>query len=185
MSAGSVIHFDVQRWIREGALDPDKPLMNHRRVIDDRFIVMAFDGPTPADRFDFHINTAAEFFYQFEGEMSCRVRGEDGAFTDYVIGPGELFYIAPFVPHRNKRTRGSIGLVIHEQREPGAEDVILWYCEACGHELHRFSYRFTELKENLAAHTRAFQDDEGLRTCRACGWVAPADRGSFGDSGGS
>jgi 3-hydroxyanthranilate 3,4-dioxygenase len=175
----AAISFDVQRWIREGKLDTNKPLMNHQRVIDDRFIVMAFDGPTPADRFDYHINTAAEFFYQFEGEMRCVIRESDGAFTDHVCGPGELFYIPPMVPHRNWRPPGSIGLVIHEQRRDGAEDVILWYCDECGNELHRFSYTFTQLKQNLDAHTRQFQRDEALRTCSSCGWVAPADRGSF------
>jgi len=172
-----VIAFDVQRWIAEGKLDVDKPLMNHARVVDDRFIVMVFDGPTPPVRSDFHINTAAEFFYQFEGDMDCTIRHANGTLEDFVVGPGQLFYIPPLMPHRNRRADGSVGLVIHEQRAPGAKDTIVWYCEQCGHELHRFTYPFTELQRNLSEHIRAFLGSEVLRTCELCGWVMPDGQG--------
>lgn len=173
----AVIGFDVQRWLAEGKIALDKPLMNHARVVDDRFIVMVFDGPTPPQRSDFHINTAAEFFYQFEGEMACRIRHDDGHFDDHVVGPGQLFYIPPGVPHRNRRESGSVGLVIHEQRADGALDTILWYCDGCGHELHRCAYAFTELQRNLRMHIDAFLSDEALRTCTQCGWVMPSGQG--------
>lgn len=181
MTGPSVIAFDVLRWIEQGKLDLDKPMMHHARVVDDRFIVMVFDAPTPPERSDFHINTAAEFFYQIEGEMACRILRHDAhgspVFDDHVVGPGQLFYIPPGVPHRNRRDAHSTGLVIHEQRAPDADDVIVWYCQQCAHELHRVAYAFTELRRNLKQHIAEFLADADLRTCDACGWTMPADQG--------
>ena len=108
--------------------------------------------------------------------MRCRVRWEDGI-EDIVVGEGEVLYIPPLVPHLNSRTEGSTGLVLHEQRAPDALDVMVWYCNACDTELHRVSYRYTELKENLKEHIRRFLSDEHKRTCPNCGEVFPADQG--------
>lgn len=177
MSTQHVVAFDVLRWLAQGKLAQDKPQMNHARVVDDRFIIMVFDGPTPPERSDFHINTAAEFFYQLDGNMDCRIRHDDGRFEDHVVAPGQLFYIPPGVPHRNRREAGSTGLVIHEQRAPDALDTILWYCDGCGHELHRCAYRFTELQRNLRTHIDAFLDNEQLRTCSQCARIMPRDQG--------
>lgn len=168
---------DVLAWVAAQRDDPDRPLMNHQMVWRDAFIVMLFNGATPKGRSDFHINASGELFYQLEGEMRCRLMWPDHAPTDHVVGPGQLFYIPPFVPHLNQREQGSTGIVIHERRPEGAKDGMIWFCNGCNAPLHRVDYLFTELKENLQEHIRAFLSDATLRTCRACGDVFPEDQG--------
>ncbi len=168
--------FDVKRWMeaQQGASGAD--LMSHLKVWDDQLIVMLFHGATPAQRSDFHINTAPELFYQLSGEMFCRLVTPEG-FKDVVVGQGELFYIPPLQPHLNRREEGSLGLVIHQKREPEALDGMMWFCNQCAHPLHRVDYRYTDLQANLRAHIRAFLDDEAARTCPQCGDVFPPDQG--------
>lgn len=171
------VTYDMMGWVQaQRATQEGRPLMNHERIFNDAFIVLLFNGATPPDRSDWHINTAAEFFVQIEGEMRCRIRWDDGI-EDIVVGEGEVLYVPPLVPHLNSRTEGSTGLVLHEQRAPDALDVMVWYCNACDTELHRVSYRYTELKENLQEHIRRFLADEHKRTCPACGEVFPAAQG--------
>lgn len=169
---------DVRRWVEEHQRLLPRPTMSHERVWNDGFLVMLFDGPTARERSDFHINASPEFFYQMVGEMTCRVL-EDGRFVDYTVQEGAMFLLPPGVPHLNRRGDRSIGLVVHQQRPPGAMDAIVWYCESCGNQLHRVDYVFEELKSQLTTFVTAFLADEDLRTCRACGTVMPADRGAM------
>ena len=169
--------FDVLSWVSRQKAESDTPLMNHKMLWRDSFIVMLFNGATPKDRSDYHINAAGELFYQLEGEMRCRLVESDGRITHHVVGPGEIFYIPPFQPHLNQREEGSTGIVIHQQRPEGALDGMMWMCNECAHPLHRVDYEFTELKENLSLHIRAFLASEELRTCDACQAVFPADQG--------
>jgi 3-hydroxyanthranilate 3,4-dioxygenase len=108
--------------------------------------------------------------------MYCRLL-QNGEFRDHTVGPGQMFYIPPLVPHLNRRPRGSIGLAVHAQRAPGALDAVAWYCEACGHQLHRIDYLFKDLLEQLPPLVRAFLGNEQQRTCARCGWMMPADQG--------
>lgn len=170
--------FDVLQWVHEQKKQSgDRPLMNHQMVWRDAFIVMMFNGATPANRSDYHINASGELFYQLEGDMRCRLVEEDGTITHHVVGPGQLFYIPPFQPHLNQRDEGSVGIVIHQKRPDGAKDGMMWLCNTCGNPLHRVDYLFTELKENLKVHIRAFLADEQLRTCDKCGDVFPQEQG--------
>src|SRR5690606_13987106 len=133
---------DVLAWVkRSNAAGPSKPMLNFEQFWDDTILIRLFDGPTPAKRRDFHINTTAEFFYQLQGDMACTLMLE-GAFVARVCKQGEMFWIPPLVPHRNDRDPGSIGLVIHGQRAPCSVDVMVWYCDECRAEVHRFEYGF-------------------------------------------
>ena len=170
--------FDVLKWVEENRDDPQRALMNHQLLWRDAFIVMLFNGATPKDRSDFHINASGELFYQLEGDMTCQLRDlETGKISHHVVGPGQIFYVPPHVPHLNQREDGSVGIVIHQQRPEGALDGMAWYCLECDHELHRVDYLFTELKENLSEHIRAFLSSEALRTCSKCSAVFPRERG--------
>lgn len=168
--------YSLKKWVEAHRDELDRPLMNHERVWNEDFIVMLFNGATPELRSDFHINTSPEFFYQIEGEMYCKLL-VDGKFEELVVAEGEMFYIPPMVPHLNRRSDGSTGLVIHQGRAPDALDTMVWYCNSCACELHRVSYRYTELKQNLMEHIRAFLADEQLRTCERCGDVFPETQG--------
>jgi len=167
---------DLLAWVKEHRALLPRPLMSHDRVWNDGFLVMLFDGPTAKDRSDFHINSSPEFFYQFVGEMRCRVV-EDGRFVDFTVGEGQMFLLPAYMPHLNSRDDRSIGLVVHQQRPPGAKDAIVWYCERCCHQLHRVDYVFEDLKAQLPGFIEAFLSSEKLRTCERCGTVVPADRG--------
>ncbi len=167
---------NVLKWVEENRSKLDKPLMSHERVWEDGFLVMLFDGPTPTNRCDFHINTSPEFFYQLVGDMRCRVI-ENDKYVDFTVGEGEMFLLPPNVPHLNQRDQGSLGIVVHQTRVPGAKDSIVWYCEKCCNQLYRADYIFEDLKVQLPIYIRKFLSDEALRTCERCGVVMPADRG--------
>ena len=130
---------DVAGWVAESVARKGKALMSNEMIWNDGFMVTLFDGPTPPERCDFHINTSPEFFYQLRGDMHCRTL-EGGRFQDCVVREGEMFLVPALVPHLNSRVEGSIGLVIHQTRAPGAEEAIVWYCERCCHQLHREDY---------------------------------------------
>lgn len=169
---------DVLAWIAKSRQSGSgKAVLNHEEFWNDGFLVKLFDGPTPVGRRDFHINTSPEFFYQFQGEMRCRLRRDDATFEDVVVREGEMYLIPPRVPHLNQRDEGSIGLVIHDSRQPGALDSIVWYCESCAEQLHRVDYRFEDLQSQLRTFIREFLSSEELRTCRRCGAVMSADQG--------
>ncbi|HVU05884.1 MAG TPA: 3-hydroxyanthranilate 3,4-dioxygenase [Polyangiaceae bacterium] len=167
---------DARAWVEEHRALLPRALMSHERVWNDGFLVMLFDGPTAPERSDFHVNSSPEFFYQFVGEMFCRVL-EDGRFVDYTVKEGEMFLLPAGVPHLNRRGDRGIGLVVHQARPAGAKDAIVWYCENCGNQLHRVDYLFEELKSQLTTFVTAFLADERLRTCARCGTVMPGDRG--------
>jgi 3-hydroxyanthranilate 3,4-dioxygenase len=169
---------DVLDWVRRSnASGPHKPILNFEQFSDESFLIRLFDGPTPPNRRDFHINTSAEFFYQIQGELTT-VLFHDGAFVTEVCREGEMFWIPPLVPHLNQRAVGSIGLVIHGERKPGAMEGMVWYCEPCKRELHRVEYAFeNNLRQLLAPHVARFMNDEALRTCPSCGNVLPRELG--------
>lgn len=168
---------DVLAWVaraRQGA--GDRPLMHHETFWSDGFLVKLFDGPTPQDRSDFHINPRAEFFYQLVGDMECHVIN-DGRRESFVIEEGEMYVIPRRLPHLNRRPPGSIGLVIHEQRLPDDLDGVAWYCDDCGHQLFRKEYRFEDLRKQLPILVSDFLASETLRTCDRCHAVMAPDRG--------
>jgi 3-hydroxyanthranilate 3,4-dioxygenase len=169
---------DVREWVRRSnAAGPGKPILNFEQFWDDAFLIRLFDGPTPRTRRDFHINSCAELFFQLQGELTT-VLEQNGEFVTQVCREGCMFWIPPRVPHLNQREPGSIGVVIHGQRQPGAKDAMVWYCEGCKTELHRVEYDFEQdLRALLAPRVKAFQAAVELRTCKHCGTVMSDDLG--------
>jgi len=169
---------DVNEWVRRSvAAGPNKPVLNFEQFWDGELLIRLFDGPTPKGRRDFHINTRAEFFYQFQGEMKCTVIINDD-FVATTCRQGEMFWIPPLVPHLNEREQGSIGLVIHTKRQPGALDAMAWYCEKCGAQLHRMDYAYEkDLRELLGPKIREFATNDALRTCQRCGTIMQGELG--------
>jgi 3-hydroxyanthranilate 3,4-dioxygenase len=169
---------DVAEWMRRSvAAGSDKPVLNFEQFWDAELLIRLFDGPTPKGRRDFHINTRAEFFYQLKGDLVCTVIKND-EFVTVTCGEGEMFWIPPLVPHLNEREQGSVGLVIHTQRRPGAFDAMAWYCEKCGTQLHRMDYAYEkDLRELLGPKIREFAASEELRTCKRCGTVMSGELG--------
>lgn len=171
---------DVADWVRRSnASGTDKPLLNFEEFWDGELLIRLFDGPTPKGRRDFHINTRAEFFYQLQGDMVCTLVKNDELITQ-TCRQGEMFWIPPLVPHLNEREAGSIGLVMHTERQEGALDSIAWYCENCHAQVHRMDYAYAkELRDLLAPRIREFSASVELRTCKRCKTVMPSDLGLF------
>ena len=170
---------DVRAWVERAKAASGQPLMHHETFWDQGFLVKLFDGPTPSDRSDFHINPRAEFFYQLVGDMECHLM-EGTQHHSMVIREGEMYVIPRLVPHLNRRPPGSIGLVIHEERLPDDLDGIAWFCESCGHQLLRRDYRFEDLRKQLPVLVAEFLASEEHRTCDACGTVMDPERGRMG-----
>ncbi len=175
--------FDIQAFLALSQAAAEHPLMNHRTLWDNGFLVRLFDGPTTPGRADFHINQVPELFYQLAGTLDLRL-WDGERFVDHCIGPGEVYSLPALVPHRNRRPEGSVGLVVHVTRTPEQTDAILWYCEACAEQhtatvLHRVDYSVNALRENLRTHIRAFLADSEQRTCGVCGTVASAEQGAM------
>jgi 3-hydroxyanthranilate 3,4-dioxygenase len=169
---------DVGEWVRRSiASGPAKPILNFEQFWDGELLIRLFDGPTPKGRRDFHINTRAEFFLQLRGDLVCTLL-EGREFVTVKCRQGEMFWIPPSVPHLNEREEGSIGLVIHTKRAPGALDAMAWYCEKCGASLHRMDYAYEkDLRELLGPKIREFAASEQLRTCKQCGTLMSGELG--------
>jgi 3-hydroxyanthranilate 3,4-dioxygenase len=177
-AVGAPSPVDVLGWVRRSiAAGADTPLLHFEQFWDGELLIRLFDGPTPPGRRDYHINTRAEFFYQLQGDMTCTLV-ESGEFRTVTCRQGEMFWIPPLIPHLNERAAGSIGLVIHTQRAPGALDGMAWYCVNCGALVHRMDYAYErELRDLLAPKLREFSANEQLRTCKRCGAVMQSDLG--------
>ena len=163
---------DVLEWVRRSqASGEPKPLLNFEQFWDGAFLIRLFDGPTPKTRRDFHINSAPEFFFQLKGALTT-VLYQNGELVTEVCREGQMFWIPPLVPHLNHRLEGSVGLVIHGERKPGALDAMVWYCESCQAPVQRMDYAFDkDLRALLGPRIKAFQSSIELRTCKACGSV--------------
>jgi 3-hydroxyanthranilate 3,4-dioxygenase len=175
---GSFKPIDVAGWIRRSnASAQAKPFFHFEQFWDGELLIRLFDGPTVKNRRDFHINTRAEFFYQLQGDMTCTLVKDDRFVTE-TCREGEMFWIPPLVPHLNQREAGSIGLVIHTQRKPGALESMAWYCENCATQIHRMDFEYEkDLRGLLAPRIQEFAASEELRTCKRCGTVMPGDLG--------
>ena len=55
----------------------------------------------PNERTDFHVNQTDEFFYQLEGDITLKIRHQDGQFEDLLIKEGEVFMLPAKTPLLN------------------------------------------------------------------------------------
>lgn len=160
----------LQRWIDEHR-DLLKPPVGNKCVVDGDFIVMIVGGPN--ERTDWHVEEGPEFFYQVEGEMVLRLM-EDGRPRDVPIRAGEMYYLAPGVPHSPQRMAGSVGLVIERKRQPGELDSLEWYCPACHTRVYSERFALEDIETQFGAVFERFYRSRELRTCPNCGTLHPA-----------
>lgn len=159
---------DLKRWIDENR-DLLKPPVGNKMVWEDQdFMVMVVGGPNR--RKDFHVEDGEEFFYQIEGDISVRLREENGV-RDVTIREGEIFLLPARVPHSPQRPEGTVGLVIERKRHPGEVDHLQWFCDGCGELLHDATLELVDLGRQLKPIIENYYADEALRTCKACGVV--------------
>ncbi|MCS7084622.1 MAG: 3-hydroxyanthranilate 3,4-dioxygenase [Bacteroidia bacterium] len=160
------IHF--KSWIDEHRHLLRPPVGNKMIWPDGEFIVMVVGGPNR--RKDFHINGTPEFFYQIEGDMTLRIRTQEGI-QDIPIREGEIFLLPAGVPHSPQRNAGTVGLVVEQLRPTGMLDGLAWYCEKCGEKLYEEYFVLKSVEKDFPPVFERFFSDLSKRTCRACGSV--------------
>ncbi|TEB29650.1 3-hydroxyanthranilic acid dioxygenase [Coprinellus micaceus] len=150
------------------------PVNNFCLYSGDDFTVMVVGGPN--ERNDYHWNETEEWFYQYKGDMLLRVV-DDGNFRDIPIKEGEMFLLPGKTPHNPVRFTNTIGIVIERVRPENSIDRLRWYCPSPTHPeptiVYEESFHCTDLGTQLKPVIQRWQGDERLRTCKACGTVAP------------
>jgi 3-hydroxyanthranilate 3,4-dioxygenase len=162
--------FNLQKWVDDNRHLLKPPVGNKQVYVENEdFIVMVVGGPN--GRKDYHYEEGEELFYQLEGDITLKIINEAGQREDVHIREGEMFLLPPRIPHSPQRPANTIGLVIERHRHSGEEDKLMWFCENCNHKLHEASFQMKDIVKELPVVMKAFMEDEGLRTCSACGSV--------------
>ena len=174
MAEMSPIH--LMRWIEENRRHFQPPVANKEVFPESEFIYQIIRGPNA--RNDYHIDPGDEIFYQLEGDIVVRCIGADGKRRDVPVRQGEVMLCRAGTPHSPVRPAGTWGLVIERKRRPDELDRLAWYCEGCEAKLHEVSFACQNIEVELPAAIRAFNRDEALRTCEACGAVLPVPDGA-------
>jgi hypothetical protein len=108
----------------------------------------------------------------FSGAGSVLIR-HPGA-HGFPLEPGDHVYVPGGAPTRIS-PRSECVILRYKPRDAGLE-AVSWYCEPCGAELYRhvFDTAITHPQEGYLAGCRAFNGDDDLRRCEACGWTHAA-----------
>ena len=104
----------------------------------------------PNRRNDFHIDPYDEIFYQLKGTIYVKHRDAAGHTQVAEVKEGEVMIINAFTPHLPIRPPETLGLVIERPRVAGEEDGIIWYCDACGKELHQLALDCQDIETQLS-----------------------------------
>jgi 3-hydroxyanthranilate 3,4-dioxygenase len=156
---------NLQQWIQANRASLRPPVGNKLLFEDSEFIVMAVGGPNA--RKDFHVDPAEELFYQLEGEITLRVREDEGT-VEVPLRAGEMLLLPARVPHSPQRPAGTVGLVVERRRLQGELDGLQWYCENCGALLYEQFLQLANIETQFPPIFAHFFGDPALRTCRHC-----------------
>ncbi|HET9108697.1 MAG TPA: 3-hydroxyanthranilate 3,4-dioxygenase [Steroidobacteraceae bacterium] len=160
--------FNLRDWVDRHRHVLKPPVGNKRVFEDGDFIIMVIGGPN--SRQDFHVDPGQEFFYQLEGDIVLRTL-QDGRRVDVPIREGEVLLLPADVPHSPQRPPDTVGLVVERRRRPGERDGFQWYCDRCGHLLHRELLELTDIERQLPPVFERFYASLQRRTCSRCGTV--------------
>lgn len=163
---------NLWEWIRENREAFEPPVSNKVVWEDSQYTAMVVRGPNA--RRDFHIDPSDEIFYQLQGDIVVEYIDPDGSRQNAVVGEGEIFLLPAMVPHSPHRPADTWGLVVEIKRRTDQIESLLWLCDHCDASLHEVAMHVANIETELKAAIQAFDADEGLRTCRACGFVQPA-----------
>jgi 3-hydroxyanthranilate 3,4-dioxygenase len=158
-------------WIDDHRSELKPPVCNKEMFPGGDFIVQVVGGPN--SRTDYHVDEGPELFYQIEGEMLLKTV-QDGEFVDIPIREGELYLLAPRVPHSPQRFKDTVGIVIERKRAPHELDGFIWFCARCANKLHEEYLHVSDIVVDLPPVFARFYGNVDARTCKRCGAVAPA-----------
>ena len=159
---------NFKEWIEENRHMLKPPVCNKVVYEDTEFIIMVVGGPNT--RKDYHVDEGEEFFFQIEGDMQLKIM-ESGKNKDIHIKEGEIFLLAPKIPHSPQRFDNTVGLVIERKRNINELDGFQWYCDTCDNLLHEEYFHLTDIVEQLPPIFENFWGKIELRTCKNCGSV--------------
>jgi 3-hydroxyanthranilate 3,4-dioxygenase len=165
-----MLPINLQQWLEEHRHVLKPPVGNKVIWQDQDFICMLVGGPNARD--DFHVEAGPEFFYQLEGEMVLRLM-QDGRPHDVQIKAGQIYLLAPHIPHSPQRSAGGVGLVIERKRLPHEQDSLQWYCQACHHLIYQERFHLVNIETQFAAVFARFYGSVVHRSCTACGALHP------------
>lgn len=163
---------DLWQWIEENRQSFEPPVGNKVIWESSQYTAMVVRGPNA--RRDFHIDPFDEIFYQLQGDIVVEHLDESGQRQQSVVGAGEIYLVPAKVPHSPHRPADSWGLVIEIKRQPDQTESLLWLCDRCDARLHEVTMHVADIEKELKLAIEQFDENEELRTCRACGHVQPA-----------
>jgi 3-hydroxyanthranilate 3,4-dioxygenase len=131
------------------------------------------DCQRPNRRNDFHIDPYDEIFYQLKGTIYGSIAMPPQTQVAEVKEGRSTIDINAFTPHLPIRPPETLGLVIERPRVAGEQVGIVWYCDACGKELHQLALDCQDIETHLKHALDVFNADLALRTCTSCGSVLP------------
>lgn len=167
---GTIPAFNLWQWIEDHREQLKPPVANEEIYKDaENFIVMVSGGPN--FRNDFHYNESEEFFFQLQGDITVRLKEDEGPAKDYVVKEGEIFLAPAKIPHSPQRPSGTTGLIIEKKRAADETDGFVWFCENCGNKLYEEYFHLTDIVKQLPPIMERFNSSEDLRTCSNCGQV--------------
>jgi 3-hydroxyanthranilate 3,4-dioxygenase len=162
--------YHLKRWIEDNRDYFNPPFRTNRLLVHHKdFLVMILRGPNT--RLDFHIEPGDEFFYQVEGDMELHLKPEGERREIVKIKEGEIFVCPGGLAHSPRRLENTWGLVIERKRQPQEKEEFAWFCEKCDElVLSRFMQQ-GNIPAQVSQVYQEFNDNEKLRTCRACGYI--------------
>jgi 3-hydroxyanthranilate 3,4-dioxygenase len=163
---GRLATINLKGWIEENRSLLKPPLGNKLVFENSDFIIMVIGGPNA--RTDYHVDSAEEFFYQVEGDITLKIF-QDGKHQAVPIKEGEIFLLPANIPHSPRRPAGTVGLVIEYKRESGEKDGFIWFCEGCGEKLYEEYFFLTDIVKQFPPIFERFYQSEKHSTCQKCG----------------
>ena len=163
--------YHLKQWVDANKDYFNPPFRTNRLIVSHKdFLVMILRGPNT--RLDFHIEPGDEFFYQVEGDMELHLKPEGEERRQVVkIKEGEIFVCPGGLPHSPRRFENTWGLVIERKRLPGEKEEFGWFCEKCDERVLSRVVDPDNIPVQVSRVYQEFNENEELRTCRACGSV--------------
>lgn len=170
MEAFSTYH--LKRWIEENRHLFSPPFRTNRAIVHHKdFIVMILHGPNT--RLDFHVEPGDEFFYQIQGDIELHLKPANERRRVVSIREGEIFLCPGDLPHSPRRPADTWGLVIERKRRAEEIERFVWFCERCDAKVLERTVTQGEIAKQVAEIYAAFNAEQALRSCKACGYVFP------------
>ena len=164
--------YHLRRWVAENKNLFSPPYKTNRLLIHHQdFLVMILRGPNV--RLDFHVEPGEEFFYQIEGAIELHLKPEGEKREIVKIGEGEIFLCPGNLAHSPRRPENTWGLVIERKRKPEENEAFVWFCERCDEKVLQRTVIQGDVARQVTEVYEAFNADDKIRTCKACGYVFP------------